>query len=166
MDTFFEQLIRIKLNGKARALIALIIAVDVLIILGVSYFALALGMLELLILVLAAAIYGAYKLISLLVIEYEYIYTNGDLDVDKIVAKSNRKRMVSIKCSEVEKYGEYKGQLAPGSVKNTFIFCNPDSEGQVYLIARDRNLGMVMIVLAPEERVKAELEKAIPRLAK
>ena len=166
MDTFFEQLIRIRLNGKAKLIISLIIIVDALIILGVSYFALALGMLEIIVLILAAAIYGGYKLISLLVIEYEYIYTNGDLDVDKIIAKSNRKRMVSIKCSEVEKYGEYKGQPAPGSVKNTFIFCNPESEGQVYLIAKDRNLGMVMIVLAPEERIRAELEKAIPRLAK
>lgn len=166
MDTFFEQLIRIKLNGKAKLIISLIIIVDVLIILGVSYFALAFGMLELIILILAAAIYGGYKLISMLVVEYEYIYTNGDLDVDKIVAKSSRKRMVSIKCSEVEKYGEYKGQPAPGSVKNTFFFCNPDSQGQVYLIAKDRNLGMVMMVLAPEERVREELEKAIPRLAK
>ena len=117
-------------------------------------------------LVVAGAIYGGYKLISLLSIEYEYIYTNGDLDVDKIVAKSNRKRMVSIKCSEVEKYGEYKGQPAPGSVKATHIFCNPDSEGQVYLIAKDRNLGNVMIVLAPNDRIRTELEKAIPRLAK
>ena len=166
MDTFFEQLIKIKLTGKVRALIVLILAVDILVVFGVGFFAFWLGMLEMLIIILAVAIYGTYKLISLLSIEYEYIYTNGELDVDKIIGKSSRKRMVSIKCSEIEKYGEYKGQPAPGSVKNTFFFCNPDSEGQVYIIAKDRNLGMVMMVLAPEERVKSEIEKAVPRLAK
>lgn len=166
MDTFFEQLIKIKLTGKVKALITLILVVDVLIILGVGFFAFWTGMLEMLIIIVAVAIYGTYKLISLLSVEYEYIYTNGDLDVDKIVGKSSRKRMVSIKCNEIEKYGEYKGQPAPGSVKNTFVFCNPDSEGQVYIIAKDRNHGMVMIVLAPEDRVKAEIEKAVPRLAK
>lgn len=165
MDTFFEQLIRIKLNSKAKFMVGAIIFVDVLIVAFLLIFALAFAP-AIILLIVIAAIYGAYKLINMLVVEYEYIYTNGDLDVDKIVAQSSRKRIVSIKCSEVEKYGEYKGQPAPGSVKNTFVFCNPDSEGQVYLIARDRNLGMVMIVLAPEERLRAELEKAIPRLAK
>ena len=165
MDTFFEQLIKIKLNGKAKALIALIIAVDVIIVLALLFFAFVFAP-TIILLVAAGAIYGGYKLISLLTIEYEYIYTNGDLDVDKIVAQSSRKRMVSIKCSEIEKYGEYKGQPAPGSVKNTLVFCNPDSEGQVYITAKDRNFGQVMIVLAPEERIRTEIEKVIPRIAK
>lgn len=165
MDTFFEQIIKIKLTGKVKALITAIIVFDALLVCVLLYLSLFLAP-TIMLLVVAGAIYGGYKLISLLSIEYEYIYTNGDLDVDKIVAKSNRKRMVSIKCSEVEKYGEYKGQPAPGSVKATHIFCNPDSEGQVYLIAKDRNLGNVMIVMAPNERIRAELEKAIPRLAK
>ncbi len=165
MDTFFEQIIKIKLTGKVKALITAIIVFDALLVCVLLYLSLFLAP-TIMLLVVAGAIYGGYKLISLLSIEYEYIYTNGDLDVDKIVAKSNRKRMVSIKCSEVEKYGEYKGQPAPGSVKSTHIFCNPDSEGQVYLIAKDRNLGNVMVVLAPNDRIRAELEKAIPRLAK
>lgn len=165
MDTFFEQIIKIKLTGKVKALITTIIVFDALLVCVLLYLSLFLAP-TIMLLVVAGAIYGGYKLITLLTIEYEYIYTNGDLDVDKIVAKSNRKRMVSIKCSEVEKYGEYKGQPAPGSVKSTHIFCNPDSEGQVYLIAKDRNLGNVMIVMAPNERIRAELEKAIPRLAK
>ena len=165
MDTFFEQIIKIKLTGKVKALITAIIVFDALLVCVLLYLSLFLAP-TIMLLVVAGAIYGGYKLITLLTIEYEYIYTNGDLDVDKIVAKSNRKRMVSIKCSEVEKYGEYKGQPAPGSVKSTYIFCNPDSEGQVYLIAKDRNLGNVMIVMAPNGRIRAELEKAIPRLAK
>lgn len=165
MDTFYEQIIKIKLNGKSKAIIAAILAVDVLLLAVIMYFALLLTP-AFAFLIIIGVIYGSYKLISMLSIEYEYVFTNGDLDVDKIVAKSSRKRMVSIKCSEVEKYGEYKGQPAPGSVKNTLIYCNPDSEGQVYLIAKDKNLGMVMLVIAPEQRVREAIESAIPRLAK
>ncbi len=165
MDTFFEQIVKIKLNKKAKGLIVAIVVADLLLAAGLLFlsmiFAPSFG-----ILIVAGLIYGGYKLISQLSVEFEYIFTNGDLDVDKIVAKSSRKRMVSLKCSQVEKYGEYKGQPVPGSVKNTLILCNPDSEGQVYLIGNDRNLGMVMLVIAPDERVRGAIEAAIPRLAK
>ncbi len=165
MDTFYEQIVKIKLNGKAKGLIAAILAVDVLLLTVILYIAMMITP-AFAFLIVVGVIYGSYKLISMLSVEFEYIFTNGDLDVDKITAKASRKRMVSIKCSEVEKFGEYKGQPAPASVKNTLIYCNPDSEGQVYLIAKDRNLGMVMLVIAPDERIREAVESAIPRLAK
>ena len=117
-------------------------------------------------LIIVGVIYASYKLIMMLSVEFEYIFVNGDLDVDKIVAKASRKRVVSIKCSEVEKFGEYKGQPAPSSVKQTFICCNPDSEGQIYLIAKDRNHGQIMLVMAPDERIREAIETAVPRIAK
>ena len=112
------------------------------------------------------AIFGTVILRRNFALEYEYIFTNGDLDIDKITAKSSRKRMVSIKCSKVEKYGEYKGQTAPGSVKQTYNFCNPDSEGQMYMIAESRGEGTVMIIFAPDERIREAIEKHIPRTAR
>ena len=35
-------------------------------------------------------------------IEFEYIYTNGDLDVDKIIHKEKRKRMLSVNVNDME----------------------------------------------------------------
>lgn len=165
MDTFYEQIVKMRLNGKAKGMIAAIIVIDILVLAGLLYFSLLVAP-TFAFLIIVAVIYGSYKLISMLSVEFEYIFTNGDLDIDKITAKSSRKRMVSIKCGEVIKFGEYKGQPAPGSVKNTLVFCNPDSEGQLYLIAKDRNLGMVMLVIAPEERVREAIEESIPRIAK
>ena len=164
MDTFYEQIIKIKLTGKAKMYIAAILVVDAILLAGLLFLTMLFAP-SFSILVVAGVAFGTYKLISLLSVEFEYIFTNGDLDVDKITAKSSRKRMVSIKCSQVEKYGEYKGQQAPGSAQ-TLMYCNPDSEGKVYLIARDRNLGTVMLVIAPDERVREAIEAAIPRLAK
>lgn len=164
MDTFYEQIIKIKLTGKAKLYIVAILVIDVILLAGLLLLTMLFAP-SFAVLVVAGVAFGTYKLISLLSVEFEYIFTNGDLDVDKITAKSSRKRMVSIKCNQVEKYGEYKGQKAPGSAQ-TLMYCNPDSEGKVYLIAKDRNLGTVMLVIAPDERVREAIEAAIPRLAK
>ncbi len=166
MDVFLEQLVKIRLEGKAKAMVFGILAADLLIILlmiGVSIF---LGADFLVILILAAVCFGSYKLLSALSVEFEYIITNTDLDIDKITAKSARKRMVSLKLNQVEKYGEYKGQPAPSSVSNTYFFCNRSDDNLVYLIAPTRDQGNVMVVLALDERMREAAEKFIPRLAK
>ncbi len=46
--------------------------------------------------------YYAYKLIRNSSIEYEYILTNNELDIDKIIAKSARKRMLTVNFREIE----------------------------------------------------------------
>jgi len=46
--------------------------------------------------------YYAYKLIKNSSIEYEYILTNNELDIDKIIAKSARKRMLTVNFREIE----------------------------------------------------------------
>ena len=166
MDTFFEQLIKIKLTGKVKAIIVGALLLDIVIVAAVTFFALLFLSPAFTCLFVAAVVFGSYKNISSLSVEFEYIFTNGDLDIDKITAKSSRKRMVSIKCSKVEKYGEYKGQTAPGSVKQTYNFCNPDSEGQMYMIAESRGEGTVMIIFAPDERIREAIEKHIPRTAR
>lgn len=43
--------------------------------------------------VIAAACFGAYYLMTMLSIEYEYAFTNGELDIDIIYNKSRRKRV-------------------------------------------------------------------------
>ena len=45
--------------------------------------------------IVAALGFGAYFLFGFLNVEYEYIFTNGELDIDCIYAKSRRKRQFS-----------------------------------------------------------------------
>lgn len=165
MDTFLEQIVKVKLDGKAKGMVVGILVVDALLILGLAFLSLFVSPM-LLVLVLGTAAFGSYKLISLLSVEFEYIITNGDLDIDRITAKSSRKRMMTIKCAKVEKYGEYKGQTPPGSVKNTYFFCNKDSQNLVYMIAPVKDKGMVMVVTELDERMREAVEKFIPRTAK
>lgn len=165
MDTFFEQIVKMKLTGKAIAIIAAIFLVDAVILFFMFAYAPPTVM-SLMFVIVVGLFYGSYKIIQQISIEYEYIFTNGDLDVDKIIGKSSRKRMVSVKCSQAEKYGDYKnGMVAPGSVKKTYFFCNADDENQKYMIINHKDEGMVMLVFAPDERLQGAIEKYIPRLA-
>lgn len=44
----------------------------------------------------AAGVYGAYIIITNQNVEYEYIVTNGELDVDSIIHRRKRKRLISV----------------------------------------------------------------------
>ena len=161
MDTFFEQIVKMKMTAKVLLLYLAIWGGAGII----TFFALAL-LGELSFIVAVGLLFGAWKLSSMLFIEYEYIFINGDLDFDKITAKASRKRIASINCGRVEKYGKYNwGSAAPGSVKKVYTFCNKGDENAVYIIAPHKTEGMVQIVFAPDARIKEAIEKAIPRIA-
>ncbi len=165
MDTFFEQIVSVKRSAvQIAGVVGIMLAAVVLLI--VAYLLFIIGLAPISFLLVCGVCWGGYKLIMRSSIEYEYIFTNGDLDIDKIIAKSSRKRMVSINCSKVERYGKYNpAARVSDSVKNVYFFCNPSDENAKFLIAPNKKEGMVMIVFAPDERVGGAIEKAIPRIA-
>ncbi len=170
MDIFCEQLIKIRKTAKDYAFSVLIwlaafVLVFVLVLLSRIYAA----FMGILLLVAVGIIYGAFKLVSLLSIEYEYIVVNRDLDIDKITAKSSRKRMVSVKLNEVEDYGEYddaaKAKLANRNFDGKFICCNADDSAK-YLVVRHAKKGLLLVVIAANERTETEMLKSIPRMVR
>ncbi len=96
-DIFNEQLVK---RGATKR--------DITLRVGLYTFAVVLMMLGILFLgplgiVLIFVIYlGAYYLNSMLNVEYEYIFTNGELDIDCIYSKSRRKRMCTVNLADVE----------------------------------------------------------------
>ena len=113
MDIFMEYLVAKKKDTKDKLIIAGIIAAGVVI--SLAMFAL------MLILALAMAQsenpigtftfsigfvlvlflwYGAVLLINMRSIEYEYIVTNNELDIDKVMSKKGRKHLVTIDVRE------------------------------------------------------------------
>ncbi len=162
-DTFFEQIVKVKKTPKETAAVVGIVILALAIIVAALMFVYP----PFSLLLAAGACYGAFKLISLTSIEYEYIFTNGDLDIDKITAKSSRKRVVSIKCSTIERWGKYTSAVRPStSVKKTYFLCDLDDPAAVYFVAPTKTEGLVMVVFAPDERIKGVVEKAVPRTAK
>lgn len=166
MDTFFEQIIRVRRTKAQLAgvvgiwFLAFILAIADFIFLISSPLA-TFGLL-----ILFGIGWGAWKLTSLSSIEYEYIFTNGDLDIDKIIAKSSRKRVASISCTRAERYGKFNPSARPsGSVQKVLTFCETNEPNAYFIVAPMKNEGNVMIVFAPDDRVRGAIEKAVPRIA-
>ena len=162
-DTFFEQIVKVKKTPKERAaVVGIVVLALAVIVLAFLYvyppFSLLLA---------AGAAFGAYKLISLTSIEYEYIFTNGDLDIDKIIAKSSRKRVVSINCSKIERFGKYNPAARPStSVKKVYTLCDADDPNAMFFVAPHKQEGLVMVIFAPDDKIKGVVEKAVPRIAR
>jgi hypothetical protein len=98
-DTFKEQLVKKKPNTsdtlKRAGVIAavLVLALVCIMIPAIAAFTP---------IIIAAAAVGAYFLFSLINVEYEYAFVNGELDIDIIYSKSRRKRIFSAEVRNIE----------------------------------------------------------------
>lgn len=161
MDTFFEQIVSIKKNGKK---IATFIAIWILALLLCGIIFLMSGIFgSLIFLLMAGTLYGAFKLSGLLNVEYEYIITNGTLDVDKIVNKQSRQRILSFDISAATRMEQYKeGLLTNIDSKNIVIACDVNDE-DAYLLAYEKNGKTMNLVFAPNKKMQTVIEKYLPK---
>ena len=160
MDTFFEQIIAVKKTGKAvAALIGIWLAAFVVCFL--LFFTGFFGMLTFLL--IAGVLYGAFKLSCLLNIEYEYIVTNGIMDIDKITNKSSRKRVLSFELQTVSRIEKYNPSLLNSvNSKDVLIACNQDDKDAYLMVSSTEGKGTNYLVFAPDERLRSAVVKFVP----
>ena len=107
-DIFLEQIVKQQKSVKQIVRNCLIILVGLIIacaLLPFSLFRPNYG--PFVFLVFAGVLYYTWYIVSGLNLEFEYIFTNGDLDVDKISNKRKRKRMTSIRISKISLFSEF-----------------------------------------------------------
>ena len=110
MDSFIEYMIKQKKTGSAIARQILIIVAALLVIFAVTFVFLILPpeFISFWPLCVAAVIFAAYKVICRFDVEFEYILTNGELDVDKITNRKKRKRLITIHAKSFIEFGKVK----------------------------------------------------------
>lgn len=112
---------------------------------------------------------GLFFLSRSLYIEYEYDFTNGDIDIDKIIHMSKRKRTVSFNVKDIE-------VLAPinsDSIKDfsgkpdKLISCYPATyEGNIYIAMVTGGADRFQLKFAPDEEFLNLCYKYNPRAIK
>ena len=161
MDTFFEQIIPIRKSGGA-----------MFAVIGIWFLALLLSAILFLfpilgnfsVIIIFGILYGAWKLTSRFNTEYEYIITNGTMDIDKIINKSSRKRMCSMELSGVSRLEKFNiGLINNLDKKMLVIACNLDDPDAYYMVCDREGKGAIHVVFAPEERLKGAMVKFIPK---
>ncbi len=158
MDTFVEQIVAIKKTGKTWAAY-LGIALAAVILMTAAFLFLK----SLFVAIDALIIFGAYKLYSMLNIEYEYIITNSTMDIDKIIAKSTRKRVVSFDLTAVLRIEKYTGSLPADIANDCFFACNHNDENAYVLIYKSEGKPQKAFVFAPNQKTISGMKSFLPR---
>lgn len=158
MDVFVEQIVAIKKMRKDFAAYAGIILLALMLML-IGYIFLT----PIFIAVVAVVIFGAYKLFLRFNIEYEYIVTNGTMDVDKIIAKSSRKRMISFDISSIQRIEKYNGVLPTDIENDCVFFCNKNDNNAFIVCYKEEGKQQKTFVFAPNEKVREAIKSILPR---
>lgn len=160
MDTFFEQIISIRKSGKALAGIIGIWFLAFILSAALLLFPI-LGSLNLLL--IFGILFGAFKLSTLFNVEYEYIITNGTLDIDKITNRSSRKRILSLELPQVSRLEKFNPHmLTTLNAKEVVIACNSGDEAYL-LVAEKEGKASSYLVFAPDERLRTAIVKFVPK---
>ena len=125
-DVFNEQIV--KRHGtfsdtiKRVGIVALVLLIFFVSIFFIQGFAVFIG---------AAAVFGGIYLMSFLNVEYEYVYTNGELDIDVIYNRARRKRLFStvVKDFEIMAHVEDKTHMGAFGGAQETINCHSGEVG-------------------------------------
>lgn len=164
MDVFIEHLVKKKPTGADTAKkVGLILAVVLIALICFTIGFAFLGPIALLL--IFGACYGAYWLISGMSVEYEYILTNGEIDVDKIVAQRKRKRLVTVSAKTFEAFGPYKAaEHVNRNYDSRILACeSEESDGVFCAEFHHATLGHCLLVFNPDDRIIQGIKSYLPR---
>lgn len=163
MDVFIEQIVVKKKDIKDLlyySIIGLGNLVLIYLMISVSFFK---YLIPLIVICLA---YGNYFLIIKRNIEFEYIVTNGDLDIDMIISKKKRKRIVSTNIKEFEVVAGIKSDKLTPEIQNIKNVVHTESsmeaEGLCFGVF-NYNGRKTLLVMEPGEKVLNAIKAASPR---
>lgn len=165
-DTFMEYLVTKRLTTKDALLKVFIVLAGLFIAMLCFMFSPLLGMFSMFgYLAAFGVLYGAYRLFTMLNVEFEYVLTNGDMDVDKIINRSSRKRLLSVKCSSFETFGKYKAVDHQNKNYQTRIFVcsSPEDENVWYATFSHSKFGNSLLVFNANEKMLEAMRNFIPK---
>lgn len=162
MDNICEQLIAVKKNTKQK--IAFVFLIAFIFITGLLIVFLLLPINYILgILLGVGIIYLGIYLSMNSFYEYEYIFTNGELDIDKIIAKRKRKRLVTVEVKSLSDFGKYEN-MKNNNPEATIIHAHDGcAENTYYADFKSQKYGLTRLLFSPDERLLNNIKIYIPR---
>jgi len=113
-----------------------------------------------------AAGFGAYYLMSFLRVEYEYIFTNGELDIDIIYNKSRRKRVFSSMVNKIEIMAHIEDMNHAGHFSGVAQINNygiGENGPDTYAFLINISGKQTKVIIDPNEKMLRAIAGAIPR---
>lgn len=163
MDLFCEQIVKNHRNAVDK--IKLIVLLMAIFVIGIAVLiAVSIYIIPLLGIILCGLIfYIGFFLITNTNYEFEYIITNGDMDVDKIIAGRKRKRIASTNIKSFTAYGKLddKTQKFNGTIINASDNVN---EHTYYAEFKHDKKGNVRLLFSPNEKTREHIKPFVSRI--
>lgn len=164
MDNFHECLVTKKASGAdiakkvGIALLALILSAAVLIFLMAIF--------PLNIFAAGGIFYAAYYLAGNFSVEYEYITTNDEMDIDKIIGKRKRKRLITAPVGKFERFGKLEDAPSLPNGYTTVLASDGTDTDDYYCDFNHQSFGNVRIIFTPDEQTIENITEHLPNLLK
>ncbi|HEX3026069.1 MAG TPA: hypothetical protein VHR42_02400, partial [Clostridia bacterium] len=111
--------------------------------------------------------YGGWYLFTSFNLEYEYIVTNGEMDVDRIIAQKKRKREITVKLADIEIMApvseKYKRDYENPNFQKKIDAGSPMSKNAYFLTVRHDKLGFTRLLFEPDDRIINCAKRAAPQ---
>lgn len=162
-ESYVELLVKKKKTPKDSILKGLMIAGIVILVL--------IGLVIPLVLIAAIALgVLAYFKMPGLDLEFEYLYVNGELDIDKIMSKVKRKRVGSFDISKAEMVAPVKSHELDyyrQSKDLKVVDCSSgDDHANVYGMVIKDEKGMKLVLFEPNQEILDDMRRIAPRKVK
>ena len=163
MDSFKEQIVRKELSQREKTSKYLLMIASVALAAACFMFLVGTYLMMIGVLLAGLALFGGYQLTTRMDLEYEYIFTSGEVDVDKIVAQRSRKRLVTFKCQNVTAIGKDNDSFEVPDDHTLVIASANNSELDDYYISfKHKSLGNTTVIFTPEAEMLTLIVKALP----
>ena len=124
------------------------------------------------VLLAAGVIYLTYRLFRAFNVEYEYIATNGAIDIDRITARSKRKRLHSFDAKAIELLArvndpDHKGEFDSVSYRTKLDFSSGAvSDRTLFCVYNDKEGGRTRLVWEPNDKIIEQFRQLVPSKVK
>lgn len=162
-DLYTEIIVKRKKTAKDTILKALLIALTVLAVLAALFT--TLGLIAFVVAVVLAI--ADYFLIPTFDLEFEYLYVNGELDIDKIMSKQKRKRVYSADIKKLEIMAPTKSHALDSYNRRqdlkTYDFSSRDEQNSSYTMIIKGEKGLERVIFEPNDVILKDMKRIAPR---
>ncbi|OPX45384.1 hypothetical protein CLHUN_07540 [Ruminiclostridium hungatei] len=163
MDIFLEKIVK-----RRKTIVDIMVSISIILsALIIILFLFSLSFLSAFLPFLIVGIgYLAYMFVRNRSVEYEYIVTNGDLDIDMIIAQRKRKRIFSGSCKDFDMVAKLTSGQFDSNVqsikKRINAFTSIDSP-DIYFITATKEGNRTLVLFEPHPKMVESFKKYIPR---
>ena len=168
MDIFVEQMVTKNKNMKDYIRIVLCLIASFALIFAVIMSPGIPGIGAIVFTICVGLIYLMYRLICNTNLEYEYCFTNGNLDVDVIINARSRKNMIDLNTRKIEIMATRKNRafnlnMQDRSLKKIYACTDLNAEDLCFMIYIDDNGSRKMLLFNPNEEIKEGIRRYNPQ---